>query len=74
MSRYNNQELDLIDHLSKKIFALERRVKQLENNKKPTIPVYDLGALPDLVSGQIFISTTNTLRFTRGGSVFNAGP
>jgi len=46
-----------LNEMSDKIMALEKRVKQLERNEVPTIPIYDSGNWPDdAVEGQIVIA------------------
>jgi hypothetical protein len=48
---------DYLETLTKRIASLERRVKQLEMNSTPTVPIYDSANMPSIgVEGQIAIA------------------
>jgi hypothetical protein len=59
--------------LQSQIKDLRLRIKQLENQKTTTGPLYDKSSLGtrDLVAGQVFVGTDNTINYvTANGTVY----
>jgi len=64
-NKYRTPSFDIIMELQSQIKDLRLRVKQLENQKTTTGPVYDKSSLGtrDLVPGQMFVGTDNTVNY-----------
>ena len=51
------RDRDMNDYWDRRITALEKRIKQLEENQRPTIPIYDSTNFPlEAAEGQIAIA------------------
>jgi hypothetical protein len=71
--KYRTPSFDIILELQSQIKALRKRVQQLENQKTTTGPMYDKTSLAsrDLVSGQMFVGTDNTINYVAAnGTVY----
>lgn len=71
--KYSTPSFDIIHELQSQIKELRRRIKQLENQKTTTGPVYDKTSLGsrDMVPGQMFIGTDNTVNYVNAnGTVY----
>lgn len=72
-NKYRTPSFDIIMELQSQIKELRLRVKQLENQKTTTGPIYNKGTIGtrDLVPGQMFVGTDNTINYvTANGTVY----
>ena len=69
--KYRTPSFDIIMELQSQIKALRTRVQQLENAKTTTGPIYDKSSLGtrDLVPGQMFVGTDNTINYVNSNGV-----
>jgi len=66
--KYTLQDRNILDYINRKIEEAIGRVRNLENSKTVTLPIYDVNDLPPLIDGQAYIGSDNKLYIYVGGT------